>query len=498
MTRTPGKPLKGISEPDLADRFGGHVIKIEGGGTTTASEIFYQATIRSITHGFVASEVDGVAGVFGDLMHGRLVPNVGLMRSAADSLKGRSKGNFAKAVKEEGLVGGVAVEGARVTSKGLGKLKDSMFTSARWAARKTEHVVDVPFRLALFTDAVKQGKTFDEAAEVVRKHLNDWSRLSNFERKYMRTAIPFYSWIQFSAERFLRDIVESPGAITTPLRGIRAVQQAMESDAPSRDYQSDWMAERVGIWDEQGEGLYKRYLLNGINADEALRLVASLTEMTTAMGHKFSRLAGQDGLAWTVFAPDSNPADDMRFLAQMDFMTGTVIEGLRGRDFFTGAPTGTVDEILNEEGYSRYEQATHLVHPSTRDARGVKILRKILGVKEELDGDPKNARANATRRWLLGRSPPSRFIAAYERKKKLIVQSIEAGDEKEMGRATFDTALEALGTRAYAFDAEKQKLYYNRNRIEMAQKLLLNAGYYDKFGTVYRRKGAKGLASTDD
>ena len=488
--RTSTKKVKGLPEPDLRGVFGNHVIKTANGHEYTASEIFRQATFRSITHGFVSAEVDAVAGTFGDLFHGRLVPNLGSMRTAADLLSTRARAKVSDSVATEGVLGGTAVAAAKLGAEGLGSALRGINNSARWVSRKAEHVVDVPFRVAMFTDAVKRGKSFDDAAEVVRQHLNDWSRLSSFEKKYARSIIPFYSWIQFSAERFIKDLTTNPTAITNPIRLTKSIQTAMESEPPTSDYQSDWMAERVGIWEEEGEGLYKRYLLNGINADEAMRQVAGLTELTRSMAHNFAKLTGADALAWTTFAPDGNPKDDLRFLAQMDFMAVSVVEGLRGRDFFSGAPTGTVDEVLQDEGYSRYSAARHLVHPGTRDNFGSRMLRGLLDV-EEIEGDPKAARANATRRWLLGRTPPARFISAYERKQKAIVAALDSGDMKSAGRLSFEGALEGLGTRAYIYDEKKQKLYYYRDRVDAAQRLLLNAGYYQKFGRVYRPKTVK-------
>jgi len=482
--------IKGLAEPDLRGLWGDHKVKTATGVTYTSREIFKQATIRSITHGFVASEVDGVAGLFGDLMHGRLQPNLGSLAEAAKVLKKKTGiADFPKTVKEEGLVGGSAITAGKVTGATLDAMRGAMFNSARWVSRKSEHAVDVPFRLALFTDAVKRGKTFDEAAEEVRRHLNDWSRLSTFEKKYARTLIPFYSWIQFSMERFFKDLTTNPSSIQNPLRMVRAAQESMGATPPDAQYQSDWMAERIGIWSEQGEGLYKRYLLNGLNADEALRQVSALTEFANAAAHRISRLSSKtEGLAWSVFAPDANPANDLRFLAQMDFMTTSLVEGIRGRDFFSGAPTGTQESVLQDAGYSRYESARALVHPAVRESKGATFLRGILMVQETADGDPKKARANATVRWLLGKSPASRFVSTYERHNKNIIQSFETG---EQGRVAHEVALEALGTRAYAYDPQRNKVYYRRDLIQTAQNLLLQSGYYQKHGIVYKPRTLK-------
>jgi len=482
---------KGMKAADLEAPLRGHMIPSVNGNAYAAEEIYRQAFMRGVTQGFVANEIDAVNGVFGDLFRGRMIPNIGMLRTVADSFAGAQKVRYAQAMKEEGAIGGVVKETAGAATRAAAGFVKNSVGGARWLARKSEHVVDVPFRLAIFTDAVKRGKSFDEAAEEVRKHLNDWSRLSKFEKKYMRTLVPFYSWVQFSMERFFRDVMTNPTAMTNPLKATKAIQDSMGATPPTPDYQSDWMAERVGIWSEEGDDLYKKYLINGINADEAARQVIGLTEVAKMMGHRVAKMTGQDELAWKVFAPDANPRDDLRFLAQIDFLAGTLIEGFSGRDLFSGSPTGTVREVLNEEGYSRYQNAAALVHPSRREKVGARWLRAALDVSEAVDGDPKQARAVAWRRWLLGRSPAGRFIGTYERREKAIIAALDSGDVAEAGKVSWDGALEALGTRAYVYDPERGKMYFNRDRINAAQNLLLNAGYYKKYGRVYVPKGQK-------
>jgi len=485
-----GSLKSGIDEPDLQAMFGQHKIKTPR-GSYTVEEVSRLATLHGVTHGFTHAEIDGVAGVFGDLMRGRMIPNLGSMRTAANGFVGRFSRGAAETRAAEGAVGGTAVTAVKTGAAAAAGVNKAALTGGRWLSRKSELAVDVPFRITIFTDGLKRGLTPTQAAEGVRRHLNDWSRLSSFEKKYMRSAIPFYSWTQFSMERFIRDIVSNPKAIQGPGRFAMSVQGAMESEPPNATYASDWMAQRVGIWHEEGENLYSRYLINGINADEAMRQVVSLGELTKAMGHKIAKMSGKDHLAWTVFKPDSNPKDDLRFLSQMDFMVGAVVEGLKGRDLFSGAPTGTVQEVLDEEGYSRYESARHLVHPSTREKAGARWLRGVLDVTEDIGGDPKKARAVAWRRWLLGKTPASRFVSTYERHAKKIVLHMDSGDSRELGRVVFDGAIEVLGTRAYAYDPTRQKLYYQRDRIKAAQNLLLNAGYYEKFGRVWVPKGER-------
>ena len=59
---------------------------------------------------------------------------------------------------------------------------------------KVGNVIEDNARLAVFMDAFKKTGSFDEAAQMVKRSLFDYSDLSPFERSVMKRVLPFYTW----------------------------------------------------------------------------------------------------------------------------------------------------------------------------------------------------------------------------------------------------------------------------------------------------------------
>lgn len=113
-------------------------------------------------------------------------------------------------------------------------------------------------RSALFMDAVlHQGMSPFDAARHVKKHLFDYGELTDLERKFLRRAIPFYTWARKATAHEFMALVQNPGKYVTPYK----LQHAMES-APV-----DWAGKTqaaLGI-EEPGRSKLKstRYDLEG-------------------------------------------------------------------------------------------------------------------------------------------------------------------------------------------------------------------------------------------
>jgi len=59
---------------------------------------------------------------------------------------------------------------------------------------KVGNVIEDNARLAVFMDSFKKTGSFDEAAQMVKRSLFDYSDLSPFERSVMKRVLPFYTW----------------------------------------------------------------------------------------------------------------------------------------------------------------------------------------------------------------------------------------------------------------------------------------------------------------
>lgn len=108
---------------------------------------------------------------------------------------------------------------------------------ARGASELTSHNA----RLAHFIDKVakSKGKNLDEIFEQASRRARKWHPtgldLTDFEKKYMRRIIPFYSWIRKSVPLLLEGLVMNPGKVIVPSKFYEGVQQAEGMDTPGRD-----------------------------------------------------------------------------------------------------------------------------------------------------------------------------------------------------------------------------------------------------------------------
>lgn len=95
-------------------------------------------------------------------------------------------------------------------------------------------------RLAHFIDKVQKSrgsdlpKIFEEAANRSRKWHPTGLDLTDFEKKYMRRIMPFYSWMRKSLPLIIEGLVMNPGKAVIPAKAYDALQEAAGIDTPGR------------------------------------------------------------------------------------------------------------------------------------------------------------------------------------------------------------------------------------------------------------------------
>lgn len=95
-----------------------------------------------------------------------------------------------RGVYESGLYGQDLGQAA-ITSSNIPLSTEWSVINKAFAAGKT---VENNARLALFIDQLNKGKSLDDAGDMVRKTLFDYSDLSEFEKRYAKRIMPFYTW----------------------------------------------------------------------------------------------------------------------------------------------------------------------------------------------------------------------------------------------------------------------------------------------------------------
>ena len=341
-----------------------------------------------------------------------------------------------------------------------------------------EMVTDVPFRITMFTDQVLQGKSFDEAAEVVKAYLNDWGRLSRGEQTAARTLIPFYSWLQFSLERGFKDMFLHPDKFVGPNK----LFQNITADEPSIGGYN-WLADKLGIAEEPNEYGYIRKLTGfGINQEEAIRHWVAAKDLSVHfLG---SVLGAQDTAKFLspetggIITPERAP---YRFLAQSDFILKAAVELATNRELFSGAPISgdalAVGRSRLESGYafSRLDDPEGVLeNVLTVGGKGGKWLKSWLEYKED-PNDPRRAVVNSKKRWFLGQLPTARVLSTYEKH----VRSYRPGEVNYR-----KTALSMMGIHAYWYHPGERKYYLDRSRVRYAARLLRKAHIIES-GMVY-------------
>ena len=165
------------------------------------------------------------------------------------------------------LLGTATSEKESFFSRAYGMLGDNMFTRAN---RNFGQQMENNSRLAHFitmmtTDkgkikgngllnkkATGMGMNADEAAESVKRYLFDYGELTPFERDYMKTIIPFYTWMRKNIPLQFKAIAEHPEryAMVPKLQHNLESMSAEWEGIPTPDYFDDINAMRMPITSE--------------------------------------------------------------------------------------------------------------------------------------------------------------------------------------------------------------------------------------------------------
>tara|TARA_R110002096_G_scaffold5273_1_gene24687 strand:- start:38 stop:4090 length:4053 start_codon:yes stop_codon:yes gene_type:complete len=115
----------------------------------------------------------------------------------------------------------------------------------RGAARITEQNA----RGALFIQSMLDGMSGAEAAFNVKKHLFDYSELTDFEKNVMRNVIPFYTWMRKNLPLQMESILNNPAKYSNVAKVYLEfggmTESMMGDDTPTPDYFSEQLALRL-------------------------------------------------------------------------------------------------------------------------------------------------------------------------------------------------------------------------------------------------------------
>ena len=197
---------------------------------------------------------------------GLLIPNAGFhVRNTMGNLWNNFLGGvwnpvrYGQAAKEQILKGANYRKMEELGMLGKGRsyadidriMKKVPVTSARrfWDGvfqipRKTGNVIENNARLANYIDQIDKGKSIDEAIENTNKFLFDYTDLTDWERKWGRRIIPFYTWSRKNIPLQIEQLIKQPGKFAVPFK----TKAAIEGEEPiDFDNLPPWMQDDFGI-----------------------------------------------------------------------------------------------------------------------------------------------------------------------------------------------------------------------------------------------------------
>jgi hypothetical protein len=109
-------------------------------------------------------------------------------------------------------VGGFSVPGIG----GINRRNIDTFAPVKYGREVGDYVDDLT-RTAMFLARKKQGYTDLAAARDVTRSLYDYSKATDFERRYMKRLFPFYSFTRNAIPETIGDLVSTPGGLTAQM-----------------------------------------------------------------------------------------------------------------------------------------------------------------------------------------------------------------------------------------------------------------------------------------
>lgn len=192
----------------------------------------------------------------------------GFQRGAAEKVyeigdMARPKGEWDKLLSDYGITGQFKQYMGLQERLTPGR-KASLLRAPERAGMQAGKAIEDNARIAHFFNKLDNGMSPTEAALSVKKYLFDYGDMTDFEKVWMRRALPFYAWTRFNLPLQMRSVVEQPHKF----QALGDIINAMERDRPKADDEdkliAEWMKENTQVkvgTDRDGNPEY--FLLGG-------------------------------------------------------------------------------------------------------------------------------------------------------------------------------------------------------------------------------------------
>jgi hypothetical protein len=271
---------------------------------------------------------------------------------------------------------------------------------------KMGHTVETNARIAHYLGKIDQGLTPEGAMLSVKKHLFDYADLTDFERKFLRRVIPFYTFMRFNTPLQFQNMITQPRKLLNAQRAQEAIASLGGGDFSENKALSAWALNRGDV---PVSGTLSQWLAGG--EDPVLFGVDLPTEAAIEAIEPFVLIAAAKIPGMDRLLPEADdPRDGFRAFANLPGGAGIeflklMIEEALNEDLFTGAPVDQRNFLvaLGEAALPLSAKANSLIADLTSQTDNlegnrvrVRIIKNLLGLNLTVV-DPRRQRAEIFR-----------------------------------------------------------------------------------------------------
>ena len=124
-------------------------------------------------------------------------------------------------------------------------------------------------RIVNFLVHVRDGKSYQEAADLVNKFLFDYQDITEFEANVMKRIIPFYTWLRKNIPLQIEQMFDKPGKYAAIERAIRNL--SVEEDKQAKELKPKYLEDAIHIGDNKYVNVnLPMYDLKRLSGDEIM------------------------------------------------------------------------------------------------------------------------------------------------------------------------------------------------------------------------------------
>ena len=457
------------SDAAKLEALGEQVFTTANGRQTTIRNLAEHAHLHGVFHGLASGEVlnevglagfanravtGGVAGALAGAAVGTALPGDDSMgwASAIGGVTGAllGTGALSAAARLGSNSTRRAMPGLPVIKRAIDGVGGLIQTNWKPMLRAGESLFEAPFRTMFFLNEFMDHGSMYEAGQQMFRHMNDYHGLSDIERRFLKRAMPFYSWAKNAVRQTYHAILEEPGKVHATMLFFKDWNKAHGADPEDMPDFYDEKFTMVGGAAPPDPGLQESAKYG--YPEKPQKYGKILSGFAMPMEDVAAMAAG--------LLPSRNPeVDDIKqfrtqALGRGPFGVSAIAEYFINEDSFTGR------EIQGRTEMSKFQDGD--------------VFEAAPGwLKSLVDYRPATANSVATVNpriaWMMGKTPYSRFFKMITE-----VSELDQDSKRKVNWMSYSRAL--LGINAVTVEPGTGRYFRNDARIRAMANLLATGG----------------------